>query len=230
MRQSKVVRFTPRRAAALSAPPMRPLHAVSTRAISSRCLLSYSSATLVLSPCEFVFSPEIWLEFMPVGIPLGSEHQGTHEVPSVLANMDKNHHNTFISNSRTFMAIMAGVKDSTTLELRADMKATAETSMATDFTAVRLSVASRVARRCRHAFWRLRRVRPWGHDALADATRLLKKVRQCRPRSVTSTHAPEPCRTQFQQALSRSTFFHERGSALADFLELHFKAMKLLRG
>ena len=49
------------------------------------------------------------------------------------------------------MAIMAGIKDSTTLELRADMKAPtvsvlgagrkdrAETPMATDFTAVRLS-------------------------------------------------------------------------------------------
>jgi hypothetical protein len=58
---------------------------------------------------------------------------------------------------------MAGIKDSTTLELRADMKAPtvsvlgtgrkdrAETSMATDFTVVRLSVGlqSRTPRRAR---------------------------------------------------------------------------------
>ena len=61
------------------------------------------------------------------------------------------------------MATMAGIKDSTTLELRADMKAPtvsvlgagskdpAETSMATDFTAVRLSVGlqSRTPRQAR---------------------------------------------------------------------------------
>jgi len=61
------------------------------------------------------------------------------------------------------MAIMAGVEDSATLELRADKKAPTvsvlgarrkdppETSMATDFTAVRLSVGpqSRTPRRAR---------------------------------------------------------------------------------
>ena len=50
MRQSKVVRFTPRRTAAPSAPPTRPRHAARVRVISSRCLLSYSSATVFVLP------------------------------------------------------------------------------------------------------------------------------------------------------------------------------------
>jgi hypothetical protein len=39
----------------------------------------------------------------------------------------------------------------------------------------------------------------------------------------------EPCRAQFQLAWSRSTLFHQRGSAISDFLEHHFQATKLLR-
>jgi hypothetical protein len=49
IRERRVVRFVPRRAAAPSAPPTRPLHAVSTCMISLRCFLAYSSATLVFA-------------------------------------------------------------------------------------------------------------------------------------------------------------------------------------
>ena len=38
-----------------------------------------------------------------------------------------------------------------------------------------------------------------------------------------------PKRIKHGLAWSRSTLLHQRGSALADFLELHFKATKLLR-
>jgi hypothetical protein len=34
---------------------------------------------------------------------------------------------------------------------------------------------------------------------------------------------------RLRRAWSRSTLLHQRGSALADFLERHFKATKLLR-
>src|ERR1700685_109607 len=57
IREKKVVRFIPRRAAAPSGPPTRPLHAVTARMISLRCLLSYSSRRLVVSLAEFVLSP-----------------------------------------------------------------------------------------------------------------------------------------------------------------------------
>jgi hypothetical protein len=56
IRERRVVRFIPRRAAAPPAPPTRPLHAVSARTISSRRFLAYSSETLVLSLCESVLS------------------------------------------------------------------------------------------------------------------------------------------------------------------------------
>ena len=56
------MRFIPRHAAAPSAPPTRPLHAVSTRTISSRCFLAYSSATLLLSLRKFALSaPTCWM-------------------------------------------------------------------------------------------------------------------------------------------------------------------------
>src|SRR6202040_828754 len=55
IREKKVVRFIPRRAAAPAGPPTRPLHAVSARTIASRCLRSYSSRRSILSLGEFVF-------------------------------------------------------------------------------------------------------------------------------------------------------------------------------
>src|SRR5437016_1331637 len=57
MRERRVVRFIPRRAAAPSAPPTRPLHAVSARMIWSRCFPLYSLAALLLSFGEFALSP-----------------------------------------------------------------------------------------------------------------------------------------------------------------------------
>src|SRR5580704_3732560 len=56
IRERRVVRFIPRRAAAPSTPPTRPLHAVSACMISSRCFLAYWLATLVLSLRESVLS------------------------------------------------------------------------------------------------------------------------------------------------------------------------------
>src|SRR5580700_8417039 len=56
IRERRVVRFIPRRAAAPSAPPTRPLHAVSACMISLCCFLAYSSATLVLTLRESVLS------------------------------------------------------------------------------------------------------------------------------------------------------------------------------
>src|SRR6202040_2873672 len=56
IRERRVVRFIPRRAAAPSDPPTRPLHAVSACMISLCCFLAYSSATLVLPPHESVLS------------------------------------------------------------------------------------------------------------------------------------------------------------------------------
>src|SRR6266851_4800286 len=66
IRERKVVRFIPRRAAAPSAPPTRPLQAVSARTISSRCLLSYSSATLVWSLGKLLhkITHQLWNVFL----------------------------------------------------------------------------------------------------------------------------------------------------------------------
>ena len=62
------MRFIRRRAAAPSAPPTRPLHAVSACTISSRCFLAYSSTTLLSSLREFVSSLTDLLDLMQVGM------------------------------------------------------------------------------------------------------------------------------------------------------------------
>ena len=71
MRQSKVVRFIPSRAAAPHTPPKDHLHAVSARMISTRCFLSYSSAmpfneiyTLLSKTLNLVVESNLGLELI----------------------------------------------------------------------------------------------------------------------------------------------------------------------